>query len=96
MKRTPLKRGTKRLKPVSKKRSKQNAVYSDVRKEHLAKHPKCQVCEMIPSDQIHHRRGRWGERLNESEFFLAVCQPCHVKIHNDPAWAYSHGFLLKR
>lgn len=96
MKRTPLSRGTKRLNPVSKKRRTQNAVYSETRKEHLSQHPKCQVCEINPSDQIHHRKGRWGERLNDSQFFLSVCQRCHTKIHSDPAWAYSHGFLLKR
>lgn len=95
MKRTPLKRG-KRLNPVSKKRSKQNAVYSVVRKEHLAKFPKCQVCCMTQANQIHHRKGRWGERLNNTEFFLAVCSACHEKIHSDPAWAYSEGFLLGR
>ena len=70
--------------------------YKKVRTEHLAQHPNCQVCEVRKSDQIHHRKARWGERLNDTTYFLAVCQECHYLIHADPAWAYTTGYLLNR
>lgn len=95
MKRSPLKR-TSRLNPVSKKRRIQNATYSKLRKEHLAKHKKCEVCNTKEPNQIHHRRGRWGERLNDAAFFLAVCEDCHNKIHQHPDWAYANGYMISR
>jgi hypothetical protein len=95
MKRSPLKRSG-RLNPISKKRKGQIVEYTKIRKEYLSAHPKCQVCESRKADQIHHRKARWGERLNDKTYFLAVCQDCHNLIHSDPAWAYSTGYLLKR
>lgn len=81
---------------MSKKRKTQLNEYSKLRKEYLAVYPKCQVCEKNNSNQIHHRKARWGERLNDTTFFLAVCEDCHNTIHADPAWAYAYGYLLKR
>jgi len=54
------------------------------------------VCQCKIATQIHHRRGRFGDRLNEVEFFLAVCFECHIKIHMNPAWAYAKDYLVKR
>ena len=100
MKRTPLKRKTPlkrggRLNPVSKKRAKQNKVYSIARAEYLEQNPLCEICEK-KADQIHHKRGRFGDRLNEKEFFMAVCMTCHNWIHGNPIEAYSKGYLLTR
>jgi len=101
MKRTPLKRKTPlkrggKLRRVSKKRRKQNEFYSDVREKFLGNTPVCQVCQFRMASQVHHRRGRFGDRLNEVEFFLAVCFECHDKIHHNPAWAYRMGYMIKR
>ena len=101
MKRTPIKRKTPlkrsgKLRRVSKKRRKQNEVYSDVREKFLSNTPVCQVCQHRMASQVHHRRGRFGDRLNEVEFFLAVCFECHDKIHHNPAWAYRMGYMIKR
>jgi hypothetical protein len=41
--------------------------------------------------QIHHMSGRLGRKLFED--FLAVCFGCHRRIHDNPAWAKSQGFL---
>jgi len=81
---------------VSKKRKKQNDEYSVLRKDYLSKFERCEVCKIDAPNQVHHRKGRWGKRLNDSAFFLAVCQDCHNNIHGDPAWAYAMGYLLKR
>jgi hypothetical protein len=26
--------------------------------------------------------------------FMAVCRPCHNKIHDNPAWARDKGYLI--
>ena len=88
MKRSPLKRKTPmkrggRLRPVSKKRAKQNKAYSEFRKDHLSKNPFCEICGERAT-QIHHKRGRFQERLNDTEFFMAVCMACHNWIHRNP------------
>ena len=94
MKRSPLKRKTP-LRRVSKKRKLQNDVYKEVREKFLALNPLCQVCSSVAS-QVHHRRGRFGDRLNEVEFFLAVCFDCHHKIHMNPKWAYEKSLMVRR
>jgi hypothetical protein len=45
---------------------------------------------------IHHRRGRWHGRLNETEHWLAVCRESHERIHYHPQWAYERGYMLPR
>lgn len=96
LKRTPLKRSQKRLNRVSKKRLKQNNVYKEVRKDFLNKNKKCQVCSVADANQVHHKKGRWGERLNDANYFLATCSHCHHLIHADPAWAYANGLMVRR
>lgn len=69
---------------VSEKQKKKNALYTKQRKEHLAKHPHCQLkligCERI-AIEIHHSEGR-GENTNKIESFLSACGPCHKKLHD--------------
>jgi hypothetical protein len=102
MKRTPLKR-------VSSKRSKELREYAKLRKAYLEAHPYCEVYlaenglkyEGNPIDaplatDIHHRRGRWHGRLNETEHWLAVCRESHERIHYHPQWAYERGYMLPR
>ena len=101
MKRSPLKRKTQlkrggKLRRVSKKRKGQNEVYKDVREKFLGNNPVCQVCRCKMASQVHHRRGRFGDRLNETEFFLAVCFECHHKIHQNPQWAYAKDYMVNR
>jgi hypothetical protein len=112
MKRSPLKRtpfkkkpttfkssfgkARRRVNPVSKKRKVQQTTYSKLRKEYLTACPRCQCCTLAPSTEIHHRRGRFKSRLNEVEYWLAICRPCHERIHHNPAWAYEKGLLIQR
>jgi hypothetical protein len=37
--------------------------------------------------QIHHVRKRFGERLNDNKWFLAVCSKCHTHIEHHLSWA---------
>lgn len=109
MKRTPLKRKTplrgnyrnslkthRPMRRVSKRRAKENKQYTEVRKQYLTEHPRCQVCSNAKASDIHHRRGRWKSRLTEVAYFIAVCRPCHERIHHNPAWAYEVGLLIAR
>jgi len=101
MKRTALKRKTPmkrsgKINKVSVKRKRQNEVYKDVREQFLSQNPVCQVCKSKMASQVHHRRGRFGDRLNEVEFFLSVCFDCHHEIHQNPRWAYEKTYMLKR
>ena len=101
MKRSPLKRKTPlkrsgKLRRVSAKRKGQNEVYKDVREKFLTNNPVCQVCKCKMASQVHHRRGRFGDRLNEVEFFMAVCFECHHWIHHNPQIAYAKDYLVKR
>lgn len=105
MKRTPLKR-------VSSKRSKELREYAKLRKAYLEAHPYCEVwlqegiidgtslhdlLMLAPlATDIHHVRGRWGKRLNDTSYWLAVCRQSHDRIHRDPAWAYERGYLKPR
>lgn len=93
MKRSPLKRRT-RLSPVSKKRSKQLKVYSSLRKAYIKEHPRCENCNAAFSSDIHHKKGRLGETLNDTEFWIAVCRACHNHIHRYPQLARDKGLIL--
>ena len=91
---TPLKRGV-RLRPVSKKRAKQNKIYSLYRNIYLTNHPACEICGN-KATQIHHKKGRFGDRLNNMEFFMSICHECHEWIHRNPMEAYAKGYMLLR
>ena len=91
---TPLKRGG-RLRPVSKKRAKQNKAYSVNREVYLNYHPACEICGSKACD-IHHKKGRFAERLNDMQYFMAVCRGCHQWIHNNPQQAYAKDYLIRR
>lgn len=68
--------------------------YKELRKDYLAAHPLCEVCNIHVATEIHHKRGRSGDNL--FEYFLAVDKACHRKIEENPKWAYEQGFSISR
>lgn len=87
-----------RIRPVSKKRSVLNREYSRLRREYLAKHPTCEVCQTSPSTDIHHKVGR-GKYLLHVGTWVALCRACHTGpfgVHNNQAWARANGLILSR
>lgn len=88
------------VRPVSKKRKYASKIYAEKRIAFLARHPKCQVCPLLNTDnfasQIHHRNGRNGPNYLDENTWVATCMDCHLFIHNNPAWAYANGVLSKR
>lgn len=89
MKRSPLRR-------VSPKRAKALKAYRVHKLKYMSDHPSCEVCEVLPATDIHHKLplGRGG-KLNDVSIFLAVCRVCHDKIHHNPLWAEEQGYLLR-
>lgn len=86
----------KRISPISEKRAGQLATYRVLRDDYLLTHPVCEVhdCENNTTN-LHHKNGRIGEMLFNTEYFMACCSVCHPqRIHENPAWARKHGYLI--
>lgn len=63
-----------KIKPISKKLSKDKKTYKLLREEFLNK-PENMFCAVYPdllATEIHHMAGREGRRLNDTEHWLAV------------------------
>ena len=71
--------------------------YKKLAKTFITLHPKCAVkgCQR-PSECIHHMKGRIGDLLTDTRYFLAVCLPCHQKIETHVSWAREMGYSLSR
>jgi len=46
--------------------------------------------------QVHHRKGRDGDLIDDLDLLLGVCVWCHAYIHENPAESYERGWLIKR
>ena len=88
----------KRISPLSAKQEARLAKYRPIRDKYLKEHTECEVYDCNKSStNIHHKKGREGSLLWDTEFFLACCETCHPKrIHENPEWAYEHGYLISR
>lgn len=78
------------------KRAKQEREYAKLRFAYLNIFRLCQVCGCAYSSEVHHKKGRIGELLTDTRFFLAVCHTCHQKIELFPDWAKEKGYSLSR
>lgn len=70
------------MRPVSKKRAAQMRQYRKLAAAFLEGHPRCEFpagCEAFATD-VHHRRGRSGARLLDTDWWAASC-----RFHNDYA-----------
>lgn len=85
----------KPVKKISDKQKKRNLEYLKVRIDYLNLHRNCQVCG-APATDLHHKASRLGDKLTDTDYFMAVCRPCHTKIETNREWAYEKGYLIKR
>lgn len=85
-----------KIKQVSVKRSQENRLYTAKRALYLAENIKCECCKVMPSTEIHHKKGRIGNLLTDTRYFLAVCRQCHTKIELNPEWAKENNYSLSR
>jgi len=94
------KKEPKPKKPIAKKSKKlidAEKIYTKERKAYLQAYPYCEVlgCNKESQD-IHHRKGRIGALLSDSNYFMAVCRSCHSEIELNPIWAKENGYSLGR
>ena len=90
-------------KPIARrspKRAKQERDYMKERKTFLLSSPSCQahlinICTKHSTD-VHHKKGRIGQLLTDTKFFLAVCRPCHDWIELNPKEAKELGYSINR
>lgn len=47
-------------------------------------------------DQVHHRKGRDGDLVDDVDLLLGVCWACHNYIHANPTRSYDRGWMIKR
>jgi len=89
-KRTPLKK-------VSEKRKKENILYSELRIDFLSL-PENQICPITgqPTTDIHHKKGRIGKLLTDTNYWIALSREGHEFVESNPEWAYENGYSLKR
>jgi hypothetical protein len=96
---TPKTAKRKPIPKVSGKRAKDNRKYSVLRKEFLKANPECEArlknCRGEATD-VHHRAGRVGENLLDTETWLAVCRPCHLWIESHPVASKQLGLSESR
>jgi len=86
------------IKPISKKRSKENKIYLAKRIVFLIK-PENKYCPVFPSQkttEVHHKKGRIGTLYLDETFWLAVSSDGHKWIENNPIEAKKRGFSLNR
>lgn len=70
--------------------------YQKVRATYLKEHPLCECGCGERATEVHHKKGRIGKLLTDTEFFMAVASFCHAEIHNNPKWAFEQGYMLTR
>ena len=91
----PPKKKVQPIKKESKKLKKNREVYGLLRLNFLALKEFCEVCG-YKATEIHHKKGREGDMLNDINYWMAVCRGCHVLIHDSPSLSYKFGYLIKR
>ena len=90
----------KPINPISDSLKKANEIYKVEKAKYMKEHPFCEAGIMCkcqsPSQDLHHRKGRTGELLYDSIYFLAVCREDHNWIEEHPKEAKKLGFSLNR
>lgn len=95
----PLPRPIKKVRQVSERRKIANKQYSAVRSLWLPGHKICEA--QLPgctdkATEVHHMKGREGELLLITTYWLAVCSSCHRWITDNSRDAIELGLSLRR
>lgn len=87
----------KEIRPRSKKRAVGERAYKKLRDKYLTEHAICEVAHCgCWASEIHHKKGRIGDLLTDTKYFLAVCRSHHLYIELHPEDAKKHGYSLSR
>lgn len=87
------------MRKVSLKQQKRLREYNKLRDDFLKDNPYCQasvMCHGLIATDIHHVRGKIGDKLTDTENFMSVCRQCHIWIHDNDKQARDLGFLKSR
>lgn len=84
----------KEINKRSEKRIGEEKIYSVLSKDYKKNNPICQLCNNKTQD-VHHRNGREGKRLNLIQFWMHLCRKHHDYIHENPEESYKKGWLIK-
>jgi len=104
MRRTALRRSTKRMKrsklrKKSKKQIEREKRYWPAQKEVILRDPLCKVClsfgRTTPATEAHHLRGRNGSLLWDTRFMIGTCFWCRMWPHDNKEEARKRGLLCK-
>jgi 2,3-bisphosphoglycerate-independent phosphoglycerate mutase len=100
LKRSEIKQNNKPINQISKKQAKKNSDYSAISKQYKKENPICDaqikgICTTLTVD-VHHKKGRIGELLTDTRYFLAVCRECHNHIETHPKFAFENNFSIRR
>lgn len=90
----------KSIRPRSKKRATQERDYNNKRDSFLEENNVCEAqiegrCS-YEATQVHHKKGRIGELLTDTRYFMAVCPACHQWIEEHPTEAKQKGWSISR
>jgi hypothetical protein len=90
----------KTIPKVSQKQLDRLKAYKKVRDKYMAEHKHCEaliasVCTH-KATELHHKAGRTGELLTNTDYFLAVCSGCHHFIETHPQYAKENGYSVDR
>jgi hypothetical protein len=76
------------------------ALYKPMRDAFLWERRVCQCCLAsncdYVSNDVHHMRGRAGDLLFYSPFWLAICRPCHIEFDKNRTAAQAAGCFCGR
>lgn len=87
------------MRKVSLKQAKRLREYNKLRNEFLEENQYCQaaiMCHGLIATDIHHVRGKIGDKLTDIKDFMSVCRGCHTWIHDNDKQARDLGFLKSR
>ena len=81
----------------SKKRIAQEKIYSQLRKAFLNKKEN-KICPITNerTTEIHHKKGRIGDLLIDTRYWIALSRTGHIFIEQNPEWAKENGYSLSR
>ena len=98
---TKTKKVRQKIKQVSSKRARMNKMYSVMRrlflKDRTCEFPNCSRKHTEDNQlTVHHKKGRNGERLLDTTYWMAVCMEHHKYIEEHREESFEKGWLINR
>ncbi len=72
------------------------AKYDKLRSEFLEANPICRRCQRARASDVHHMRGRVGDLMLDTRWWLPLCRACHAWVDVHPEAAIEGGFAALR